>query len=80
MTKTQIINKLKADYPTINKMINGESFVLSEEEYNQTLDEWANAIILKQQQIAEIDAKVKAKADLLDRLGITEDEAKLLLA
>jgi hypothetical protein len=29
---------------------------------------------------AEISAKAEAKAALLDRLGITEDEAKLLLA
>jgi hypothetical protein len=29
---------------------------------------------------AELDAKAQAKAELLDRLGITEDEAKLLLA
>jgi len=29
---------------------------------------------------AEISAKAQAKAALLDRLGITEDEAKLLLA
>ena len=28
---------------------------------------------------AEADAKAEAKAALLDRLGITEDEAKLLL-
>jgi hypothetical protein len=29
---------------------------------------------------AEATAKAQAKAELLDRLGITEDEAKLLLA
>lgn len=29
---------------------------------------------------AEIEAKAAAKAALLDRLGITEDEARLLLA
>jgi ribosomal protein L9 len=29
---------------------------------------------------AEAQAKAKARADLLERLGITEDEAKLLLA
>jgi len=29
--------------------------------------------------LAEINAAAKAKADLLERLGITEDEAKLLL-
>jgi hypothetical protein len=28
---------------------------------------------------AELEAKMQAKADLLVRLGITEDEAKLLL-
>jgi len=31
-------------------------------------------------QIAEAEAKATQKAALLDRLGITEDEAKLLLA
>jgi hypothetical protein len=31
-------------------------------------------------QIAEAQAKATQKAALLDRLGITEDEAKLLLA
>lgn len=29
---------------------------------------------------AETEAKIKARAELLERLGITEDEAKLLLA
>lgn len=29
---------------------------------------------------AEAEAKAAAKAELLDRLGITEDEAKLLLS
>lgn len=38
---------------------------------------------IKQNKIDELEAakiKAKAKADLLDRLGITEDEAKLLLS
>ena len=30
--------------------------------------------------LAEIEAKAQAKAELLERLGITEDEAKLLLS
>jgi len=29
---------------------------------------------------AEAEAKAQAKAELLDRIGITEDEAKLLLS
>lgn len=34
----------------------------------------------KAKEEAELAAKAAAKAELLDRLGITEDEAKLLLA
>lgn len=38
------------------------------------------AIIEKEKkQYEEFQAKAQAKADLLERLGITEDEAKLLL-
>jgi hypothetical protein len=35
---------------------------------------------VKIDEIAEAEAKAQAKAALLDRLGITEDEAKLLLS
>jgi hypothetical protein len=35
---------------------------------------------VKADEIAEAEAKAAQKAALLDRLGITEDEAKLLLA
>lgn len=39
------------------------------------------ALELEKQKLLEIEnAKAAAKAELLDRLGITEDEAKLLLA
>lgn len=46
--------------------------------------DWAliekNQIILLAEAEAEAEAKAAQKAALLDRLGITEDEAKLLLA
>jgi hypothetical protein len=35
---------------------------------------------VKANELAEAEAKAQAKAELLERLGITEDEAKLLLA
>ncbi len=35
---------------------------------------------VKANEIAEAQAKAQAKAELLERLGITADEAKLLLA
>jgi hypothetical protein len=34
----------------------------------------------KEQEKLEVEAKAQAKAELLERLGITADEAKLLLA
>ena len=35
---------------------------------------------VKADELAEAEAKAQAKADLLERLGITADEAKFLLA
>jgi hypothetical protein len=42
--------------------------------------EIAEAILAKEAKEAEAQAKAQAKAELLERLGITEDEAKLLLS
>ena len=42
--------------------------------------EIANNLAAKAEAEVEAAAKAEAKAALLDRLGITEDEAKLLLA
>ena len=42
--------------------------------------EIAEAILAKEAKAAEAQAKAQAKAELLERLGITADEAKLLLA
>ncbi len=44
------------------------------------LDFLENKKIETAQRLAEAEAKAEAKADLLERLGITEAEAKLLLA
>ena len=46
-----------------------------------TYKEITDAIkLVKKEEIADNEAKVQAKAALLDRLGITADEAKLLLS
>jgi DNA-binding Xre family transcriptional regulator len=49
---------------------------LSKKEIDQIAIDKANA----KTELAEAEAKAQAKAALLDRLGITEDEAKLLLS
>jgi hypothetical protein len=48
----------------------------SDEEFEQYELDTQNAIAAK----AEAEAKAQAKAELLERLGLTEDEAKLLLS
>ncbi len=49
---------------------------LTKQEIEQIAIDEANA----KTELAEAEAKATAKAELLERLGITADEAKLLLA
>ena len=83
MTKTQKIAALKLENPALTKQINGESVELNAEEYAQTIESWADAVMAKEDAQAAKDAKAEAdaiaKAALLDRLGITAEEAALLL-
>ena len=61
------------DYLTINWIIlDGDAPTQSE------IDEAIEQI--KVDELAEAEAKAQAKAELLERLGITADEAKLLLS
>jgi hypothetical protein len=58
---------------TIERELNAEEIA------QQEIDE-ANYLAAKAIADAEAEAKAQAKAELLQRLGITEDEARLLLA
>jgi len=65
----------------MRKIVNCETGEITEreftaEEYTQREIDIANYAKAK----TEAEAKVEAKAQLLERLGITEDEAKLLLS
>ena len=76
-----MIELLKADFPTLK--VGGDDVgytELSAEEYEAMIAEWADARLAKLAKQAEAQAKAQAKAELLERLGITADEAKLLLA
>jgi AmiR/NasT family two-component response regulator len=53
----------------IDREMNDEEFAQHEKDVAQY-----------QAKLAEAEAKAQAKAELLERLGITADEAKLLLA
>jgi hypothetical protein len=80
MNKLEIIAKLKTEYPTLTKQVNDEVIELDQDEYEATLDVWADANLAKLAKAAEAEAKATQKAALLERLGISEDEARLLLA
>jgi hypothetical protein len=66
----------------INNVETGEITVepLTNDETELREKEIAEAILAKEAKAAEAQAKAAQKAALLERLGITEDEARLLLA
>lgn len=69
----------RAEYPTLKQHINGVDVELTEAEYETTIAAWeANQIAAKAAHDAQIQ-KVADRAALLAQLGITEDQAKLLL-
>ena len=69
----------RKEYPTLKQNINGEDVDLTPEEYEATIAQWElNQAAAKAQYEAEI-ANTTNKTALLEKLGITADEAKLLL-
>ena len=79
-TKQQMIEILENQFPTLKVGSDDSGYTeLSADEYNATITEWANAKLAKEAKEAKAQAKAQARAELLERLGITEDEAKLLL-
>lgn len=79
-TKQELIAQCLTDNPTMTAEINGVVIELSNAEKQKAAEKWAE---MRLEQIAvenEIAAKLQAKASLLERLGITEEEAKLLLS
>jgi len=76
-----MIQSLKKEFPTLKVGGDDVGYTdLSAEEYEATIDQWADARLAQEAEANEAEAKAHAKAALLDRLGITADEAKLLLS
>ena len=79
-TKADLIAQCKTENPTMTALINGTEIELTGADYEKACADWAE---MRFEQIAkeETDAKAEAdKAALLAKLGITADEAKLLLS
>jgi hypothetical protein len=79
-TKQDIVIELKKQNPTIVSNINGEEIKLTGDEYETAIQ---NAAQMKLEQLLkeeEDNAKEIARAALLSKLGITAEEAQLLLS
>ena len=79
-TLNDFITDIRGETPTLTRGVNDDVIALSDEEYEATILEWATER-LKQQglRLEETQAEIAKKA-LLAKLGITADEAKLLLS
>jgi hypothetical protein len=76
-TKAEKVAELKALYPEIKIGSDEIGYTnLSNADYEARIAEWADNALAKE---AEVLAAAQAKEALLAKLGITEDEAKLLL-
>ncbi len=75
-TKSEIIKQLKAKNPKVYENINNVQTEIIGDDYDALIASWADFEIAK---IAKEKAESEAKQAILDRLGLTADEVKLLL-
>lgn len=81
-TKQEMLEIIKAENPDGLRVGNDEEGYtqLSQAETDAILDSWADARLAKEKALAEAKSTAEQKTVLLDRLGITAEEAKLLLS
>jgi hypothetical protein len=78
--KDEIIATLKTEYSEI-RIGGGDLYeTLSAEDYEKAISDWADVQLAKEAEAEQVKADAEAKAALLAKLGITADEAKLLLS
>jgi hypothetical protein len=80
-TKKEMLEIIKAENPNGLRVGNEEEGYtqLSQAETDAILDSWADARLAKEKALADAKSKAAAKVDLLNRIGITEEEVKLLI-
>jgi hypothetical protein len=80
-TKEEKIAQLKLEYPTLRLGDDERGYTdLSEADYEATISDWADAQLEQEAEEEEKAAKAQARTDLLAKLGITAEEAALLLS
>ena len=80
-TKAEMIAIIKSENPTLQVGDDEQGYTpLSKADYEAQIEAWANGRLAKEAKAAQAEADAIAKAALLTKLGITSDEAKLLLS
>jgi hypothetical protein len=80
MTKNEIIAELKAQYPTLRIGDEDQGYTdLEATDYEATIAQWADNRLAQEAEAIKINEAKVAKKALLAKLGITADEAELLL-
>jgi hypothetical protein len=78
-TKTEKITALKIEYPTLKSGSNETGYVeLATEEYEATIEAWADSILDKEAKVAEAEALANAKTEAIEKLGALGIDPKAL--
>lgn len=79
MTKEQLIAQFKIDYPTLQTGNDEQGYTqLEAEDYEATIERWADNVILENSLIAEKQAAKNAATAKLSALGLTIDDLAAL--
>jgi hypothetical protein len=79
ITKEEKIAELKAKSPTIQEGINDTVRTLTDEEYEATIEAWADAWIAKEQAKIAAENARQLKISAYEKLGLTPEEIAVLL-
>ena len=78
-TKTEMIELLKAEYPTLKKGDDEEGYTpLDANEYEAQIEQWAENRLAKEARIAEAEAIAEAKLDAIEKLTALGIDPKAL--
>jgi hypothetical protein len=80
MRKDEIRTELLNEHTTLRRGSDETGYEdITGDEYQAIIESWAEAAYAKELEAQAAEAQAEAKAALLNRLGISADEAKLLL-
>ena len=81
ITKQEMIAIIKAENPTLQVGSDEQGYTqLSPIEYEATISQWSDNRLTKEAKAAEAAQAATDKAAVIAKLGISADEAKLLLS